>query len=640
MAATKAGRFSKRAQDSGLGKLVDEALTNASTRSVNDQGHAIDFIESPQGLGITLYPAQRLIVKCVFGTPIDYNEQMVPVWDIMKEHLLYTMKESDFLKYLFDQGRCNVSDWRDIPPRGFGTTVIVAGRRGGKSAVVSAIAGTCLRNLLSIDDPQEYYRVIKGSTIDFTLIGTDLDSSDRLYKKLQADVGRSPFFIPYLRENGTTQMTFVAEADRHRRDVKPSITVASFPCTTRAVRGPSNYFLALDEFQHFRSSKDANSDDLYKAATPSTAQFPSKEDPERTDSRILVISSPLGRIGKMYELHKTALSEGISSDIFTIRLSSIEMNPRLPATKLREEFNNNKDTFPAEFGGNFLDGRGSYVPAQRFELSVDHERQNIIRFATSTVGRRYFWGLDYGTKNDATALAISHLEMVEGKGVVLIFDYIDRMMVGEEFTGPGALNGAAVKYMTELDLVETLRWLVYMHNILPCFKGITDQHGGTTLKQLLQINGITTMELEHLNDQTNSKMYFALKGFIDNNAARFPDVPKFIREFKQLEASFKSKYVLRVEAPAEKGAHDDMADAAAESAWLAQTWLEEEGHLDLDPSGRILQVDPRILNPFSFVDPNDVSIADLMMRVRMEKMGVGLLLPPGIAVTKNPWGRR
>ena len=638
--AAKAGRFSKRAQESSLGKLVDDALLGPQSRSIHDQGYAIDFIESPQGLGLTLYPAQRLIVKCVFGTPIDYNEQMVPVWDALKETLLYTMKESEFLRYLFDEGRCNVRDWRDIPPRGFGTTVIFAGRRGGKSQVVSAVAGSCLRNLLLVPDPQEYYNLVKGSQISFTMIGTDEDSSSRLYQKLQADVGRSPFFTPYLRENGGTQMTFVAEADRQRRDVKPSINIASFPCTTRAVRGPSSYFLALDEFQHFRSNKDANSDDLYKAATPSTAQFPSKENPERTDSRILVISSPLGRIGKMYELHKAALSEGIPSDIFTVRLSSVEMNPHIPAAKLREEFKNNKDTFPAEFGGNFLDGKGSYVPAHRFELAVDAGRQNLTRFSLATVGRRYFWGLDYGTLNDGTALAISHLEMVEGKGVVLIFDYIDRMMVGEAFTGPGVLHGERVQSLTELDLVDTLRWLVYMHQILPCFRGITDQHGGTTLKQLLQINGITTMELEHLNDQTNSKMYFALKGFIDNNAARFPDIPKFSREFKQLEASFKSKYVLKVEAPSEKGAHDDMSDAAAESAWLAQTWLEEEGHLDLDPSGRILQVDPRITNPISFVDPNDMTIADLQMRVRMEKMGVGLMLPSGIQVTKNPWARR
>jgi hypothetical protein len=635
----KARKFSKAAQESTLGKIVDESLRGSSNDSISDLGYATDFIESPQGLGLKLYPAQRLIAKITFGIPLDYKPQMVPVWDALKENLLYTLTESDFLKYLVDQNRCNVADWRDVPSRGFGTTVIYAGRRGGKSQVVSAIAGTCLRNLLSIRDPQDYYNVVQGSTIDFTMLGTDELSSNRLYKKLQADVNRSPFFAPYIRENGTTEMQFVSEADRNRRDVKPSITVAAFACTTNAVRGPSSYFLALDEFQHFKSGKNTNSDDLYKAATPSTANFPSKEDPEIADSRILVISSPLGRIGKMYELYSRAMAEGISSDIFTIRLSTAEMNPGIPASKLRSDFADNPDTFPAEFGGQFLDGKGSYLPPEKFDICVDKTRLNITRFDMSTVGRKYFWAVDYGTKIDATALAIAHLEMGD-RGPVILYDYIDRMMVGEKFTGPGALHGDAVDMLTELDLEETLRWLVHMNQILPCFKGVTDQHGGTTLKQLLQINGITTMDLLHLNDQINSRMYLILKGMVGNNNAIFPNVPKFETEFKQLEAEYKSKYVLKVEAPNEKGAHDDMADAVAMVAYIAQKWLDEEGRLDLDPLGRTLQVDPRILNPTSFLDPNMVSIRDIQIRARMNKLGEGLLLPPGFTQVKNPFHRR
>jgi hypothetical protein len=633
-------KFSKKSQESALGKIVDETILGSGRKSISDLGYAIDFIESPQGLGIKLYPAQRVITKITFGIPADYKPQMVPVWDPLKEKLKYTLSEKDFISYLYNEGRCNIADWDLIPKRGFGTTVIFAGRRGGKSQVVSAIAGTTLRNLLSINDPQDYYNVVQGSTIDFTMLGTDEMSSSRLYEKLQADVNRCPFFTPYIRGNGATEMTFVSEADRHRRDVKPSITVAAFPCTTNAVRGPSSYFLALDEFQHFKSGKDTNSADLYKAATPSTSNFPSKEDPNIADSRILVISSPLGRIGKMYELHKQALDEGISSDIFTIRLSTAEMNPGLPASKLRQDFKENPESFPAEFGGEFLDGKGSYLPPEKFDICVDPHRNNITRFETSTVGRKYFWALDYGTKVDATALAVGHLEMNDQKGVCLIYDYIDRMMVGEPFTGPGVKDGARVATLKELDLRDTVSWLVHMHRILPCYRGVTDQHGGTTLKQLLQINGITTMDLLHLTDQINSRMYLILKGFVGNGAATFPNVEKFKREFKQLEGEYKSKYVLKVEAPNEKGAHDDMADAAAMVAYLAQTWLDEEGKLDLDPSGKTMQVDPRILNPNSYLDPNSVSIREIQIRERMSRLGEGLNLPPGYAQVRNPYHRR
>ena len=625
-----------------LGHMTEDLVRGGGSKGLEDQGYALDFIESPQGLNMKLYPAQRLIVKCVFGIPIDYKEQQIVMWDSLKqEKSPKSVSESEFLHILHDQGRCNVDDWRDIPPWGFGTSVIFAGRRAGKSQIVSAIAASCLRNLLAIYDPQEYYKLVPGSTVDFTFIGTDEDSSTRLYDKLKADVIRSAFFAPYMvKSPNMTEMGFISEADRARRIQRPSINVAAFACTTRAVRGPSSYFLALDEFQHFRSGKDANSDDLYKAATPSTSQFPNADDPERADSRILVISSPLGKIGKMYDLHKTALERGIESDIFTIRLSTAEMNPRLPAKKLAEDYQNNPETFPAEFGGEFIDGSGSYVPPQKFDVCVIPGKQNIIQFTPHAIGRKYFWGFDFGTQNDATALAIAHLELVEGKSsIVLVYDYIDRMMVGEAFTGPGVKDGARIAQMKELDVFDVLDWLVYMNNILPCYKGMMDQHSGTTLKQLLHLNSITTIELIHLTDQINSLMYFALKGYVDHGNAWFPDVEKFKKEFKQLVAEYKSKYVLRVQAPTEKGAHDDMADAVAEAAYLAQKWIEEEGKLELDPTAASLRPDPRVANPCSIVDPNNVSARDLSVMARQDKIAREAFLPPGIQVVTNPFAR-
>lgn len=630
--AKAAGRFSKRAQESSLGRIVDEALASGSSlRPAINNGYATDYISSPTGLGISLFPAQEIVVKLTFGVPLDYKDREVLVYNPLKTKLLYTLSGPNFVKFLYNEGRCNINDWRDVPSHGFKTTVIVAGRRGGKSQVVSAIAGTMLRNLLNIPSPQDYYGLIEGSPIDFTFLGTDEESSTRLYDKLKADINRSPFYTPYIRNNGTTEMGFVSESDRDKRDIEPSIKVAAYPCTTRAVRGPSSYFLALDEFAHFKSNKDANSDDIYTSATPATGFFKSKENPERSDAKILVISSPLNKIGKFYELHSQALKEGSNSKILTIRLSTVEMNPEFPGEELQEAFKD-EVKFGMEHAACFSDGAGSYVPPEKFNILVNRERENLTRFALSSVGRKYFWAVDYGTKNDATALAIGHLEMQENRGVTLLFDYIDRMMCGEEFTGPGVADGKKIVDLTELDLRDVISWLVYMHQILPCFRGLTDQHGGTTLKQLLQINGITTMELVHLTDQINSKMYFALKGYIDNAAAEFPNVPKFVTEFNALEAEFKSKYVLKVEAPSEKGAHDDMADAAALVAWQAQNWLDKEGKLDLDPSGRILQVDPRILNPTSFINPNDVSIRDLQVRARQDKLGDGLLLPPSLPI--------
>jgi hypothetical protein len=641
--AKAAARFSTKARNSGLGQIFDEIRSTSKKNDSPSIGYETDFISSANGLGINLFPSQEVIAKMTFGVPLDYKDREVLVYDKIKTKLLYKLSGPDFVKYLHSEGRCNINDWRDVPRHGFKTTVIVAGRRGGKSEVVGAIAGTMLRKLLSIYSPQEYYGLIDGSPVDFTFLGTDEKSSTRLYNKLKSQINRSSFFTPYLRgEPGTRGMKFVAEADRDKRDIDPSITVASYVCTTQAVRGPSSYFLGLDEFAHFRSSDDANSDEIYESATPSSSMFPSKEDPERADSKILVISSPVSKIGKFYELHKQALDEGKDSKILTFRLSTVEMNPRIPAEELRAPYKRDPVKFEMEYAACFSDGAGSYVPPEKFNVLINKERENVTRFEIKAVGRKFFWGFDSAMKKDASALAIGHLELIEGSGIHLVYDYIDRMMCGEAFTGPGVLNGGRVALLTELDLRDVVSWLVYMHNYLPCFKGCTDQHGGVTLKQLLQLNGITTMELVHLTDQINSKMYNALQGYIFNGAASFPNVPKFATEFNALVAEYKSKYVLRVEAPKEKGAHDDMADAVALVAWQAQTWLDEEGKLDLDPTAQILQVDPRVANPVCIVDPNSVSMADLRIMARQYLVGDGLNLPPSIPIqpSQRKWSMR
>jgi hypothetical protein len=619
--AVRAGKFSKRAQESTLGQIVDEVL-RAGTENVGaDTGSELDFIESPQGLGLSLYPLQRIIVKATFGIPLDYKPVTVPIWDTMKENLLYEFTEEEAVRWLYDQGRCNVCDWNsEVPEGGFGTVVAYAGRRGGKSEIVAAISGAMLRNLLGIDSPQRHYALADGSVIDFSFMGTDDTGAQRIYTKLRQRINAAPFFNPFIRVNNVDEMQFVTRADRGNRDVLPSINVKAYPCTTQAARGPSNYFLALDEFQFFRSSKETNSEDVFKAATPSTAQFAPPDDPETPDSKVLVISSPANKVGKMYELHATALSEGAASGIFTMRLSTVELNPRIPRNWLIKELKQNAATFKAEIGGDFLDGSGSYVPEAKFNLCIDRERPNQVHFDPSAIGRKFFWGLDLAMKNDGTGLAIGHLELTEGKGIELIFDYVDRMICGESFTGPGVIDGAHVKDLTELNLTDIIAWLFHMHQILPCFKGLTDQHAGAHFKQLLQLNGITAMELVHLNDQINSKMYFALQGFINHVAARFPHNPRFEIEFKMLEASFRNKYVLKVEAPQEKGAHDDMSDACAIVAMLAQQWLEEEGNLDLDPTAKILQINPFITPNQPVVDPSGVSIRDLQVLDRMRRI--------------------
>jgi phage terminase large subunit-like protein len=637
-------RFSKKSQSSVLAKRVEGTLSS-ETKILN----ALDFIESPQGLNTTLYPVQRVIVRCMYGIPFDYKAPIpkygtIKIWDEFKSNLLAEFdNEEDFLKWAYNEGKCNIPDWRDIPEGGFREACVFAGRRGGKSQLVSAVGAFELYSLLNIRSPQEYYD-LKTSDIEFLFLAQDDKGAARLYNKLREDVINTNFFANYLRINTTKEMGFVSEADRNKHDITPTIKVLSVPCTTNAVRGPSTRFLALDEFAHFASKKGASSDEVYSAATPGTSNFVNNLG--KNEDMIMCISSPWKKIGKMYDLHKQAMENGIGSGMFTMNIGTSIMNPRITAEKLHKEYTENPLTFKAEFGGQFLDSAESYVRHAAFQVCVDEGRKNTVQIAQKNLGREFFWGLDLGMKNDATALAIGHLEFLPGKGIGLVYDYIDRMILGEDGEWPGVKQELGDrKYsdktkFTQLPLQDIVSWLIAMQTILPCTSGATDQHGGSQLVQLLQMNGIRNMELLHISPQINSKMFYALKGYIDNNRCRFPDVPKFAYEIGQVEAELITKFTLRVAAPAEKGAHDDMVDAAAIVAFLAQKYLEDHKRILLDPTGATFAMQERMADPMPHIIPDisGVSMRDLQMLERTSRMRKAMALP-GQECIRSPWSR-
>jgi hypothetical protein len=637
-------RFSKAAQDSVLGQLVDQQLNQG------DILNALDFIESSSGLNMSLYPVQRVIVRCIYAIPFDYKPicesnkvwKSVPIYDKFRDKLLHEFTgptaEEDYLKWVYDEGRCNVRDWRDLPPNGFRESTVFAGRRGGKSQLVSAIGAFELYKLLHVRSPQEYYDLDEGSPIDFTFLAQDEDGAGRIFAKLREQVNKTPFFKPYLKGGSTTSLGFVTEADRHKTQITPTVNVMSLACTSTAVRGPSSLVLVLDEFAHFRSDKGSSSEEVYEAANPATMQF--THDGKR-EALILSISSPWKKMGKMYDIHTIAMEGGVGSGIFTMRVGTAEMNPRADSEFLYNKLKTAPLTWKAEYGGQFLESSETYVSGISIE-KCKVERDNIIQFSPECLGYNYFWGLDLGMKNDATALAIGHLE-VTPKGIMLVYDYIDRMMVGEKFEGPGVPTGDGMnRYVNHKELVleEIASWLVYMHNVLPCFRGQTDQHGGRLLVQLLHILGITTMEGVHLNSQINSQMYFTLKGYIDQGLCQLPNVPKFFNELKNVEAEMINKYQIRVEAPEEKGAHDDMCDSAALVALLAQQYLDTDGRLRLDPTGQSLIMQKQAsIPPKPILHIEAVSSRDLQVLERMRKIS-HMSGTNGVKPVVNPYHRR
>ena len=482
------------------------------------------------------------------------------------------------------------------------------------SVLASALAVEKLRQLLNHKNPHEIYRLVDGDPIDFTVLAQDEDGAGRLYDKIKQAVNRAEFFRPFtFGKPGVDSMQFITEADRVRRSVEPSLQVSALACTTRSARGPSNYFLVMDEFAHFRSATGARSDEVYEAATPSTARFIRREKgQEFLDSLVVTITSPWTKVGKTYDLMKEAMRDGNKASLFYLQCSSAEMAGReISSDYLRTKYRRDPVKWQAEYGGKFLESAGTFIPMANIKECTDEKRGNAYGFDPRRVGITYFWGTDLGFTKDATALAICHWEQAPDGRLLLIYDYIDRRMVGE----------GKYKDYKVLPVEDILDWFWDMNQWLPGKYGYTDQYAGAMFVQLCKQRQLDFMELVHLTSGINSEMYYALQGYLNQQVVRFPNNPTFIHELGTVEAYYVGKHQIKVEAPNEKDAHDDLCDAVALAAWGAQKWMLDEGAKHFAFSGNVVMVGENELRPGDLgVNPELSTMSQIRVAERMRTL--------------------
>ena len=88
----------------------------------------IDYIEQPWGLDRKLFPAQRFIVKLYYGLELEDKKPTIKITDDKNTVTRFTLTEKEYLKFLYDEGRCNFGT-QDHERR---QLILSIGRRGGK----------------------------------------------------------------------------------------------------------------------------------------------------------------------------------------------------------------------------------------------------------------------------------------------------------------------------------------------------------------------------------------------------------------------------------------------------------------------------------------------------------------------------
>lgn len=613
---------------SQLSGTIDSFLSTKRQKSTEKAGRGegdvefldiITFIDRFKLLPYGLYPVQRFIVKLYYNIPLDEENKTICVKDRFGKKVLHEFTEREYLQYLYDRGRCNIRTQDGVVRH---ELLLVLGRRSGKSALAAIFAAYEMYKLLSRGHPQAYYGMPSGSEIRLFCIANDKDQASIVYSDMQGHVEAVEYFKSAIANSTQTYMRFRTENDRKKfgPDGKSTVVSSFKSSIAKGLRGRGVICAILDEIAFFVDNGKSSAEQIYRAMSPSLAQFSPKNPKNRlqaigpSDGRMILISSPDAREGFFYQLYQSIKSNAPgTSDMLMIQAPTWEVNPTLDPGYYEKEYFKNPKAFNTEHGAEFSDRvRGWIEDARDLTDCIDPKLQPRTRGNPREI---HFAGVDFGLQNDGTCIALTKIR--EGK-IELAYHEIWYPKMPWSEANPH-LQNPPLNYCKELGSVSRLdidkiaEWFSLLSNRFYIHKGIFDQWAGPVFEQILHKYGLRQFEMRNFFTSDSSQMFNTLRMFMLNRQLRLYDWPvpeggeagirhsPLITELLELQATSGGKNILVVEAPRISGKHDDQSDALARSVLLAAEYISANPSVLTAPGAHRNFDAPRSASPFGYI---------------------------------------
>lgn len=389
----------------------------------------------------------------------------------------------------------------DPPPGGWREVVCIVGRQAGKTrigglltAYESALAEPCTDGeLYSLLLAQDWRAAIRAS---FSYIRGFLGASPILRRSI-------------VRETNDTL------------DLDNGMRVATYPCRPASVRGIRARLIVADELAFFRSGEGYAVDvEMLRAARPCLAT---------TGGRLVVISSPYGQSGALWDLRRRHYGRD-GSPVLVWQCDAPTMNPTLPADYLERMREDDPEAYRSEVMGEFRAGLSALFEPDAIDACVVPGRRELAPVA----GVTYSAFVDpSGGRSDAFTLAIGHRS--------------------SDVTVPDVARAWPAPFNPSSVVAECTALLKSygVHAVLG------DRYAGEWPREQFRSHGIAY----DLADRPKSDLYLALLASVNSRSIELPDEPALLRELRMLERRRGSSGRDRVDHP--PGAHDDRANAVA-----------------------------------------------------------------------------
>lgn len=271
-----------------------------------------------------------------------------------------------------------------LPERPFAETVLICGRRAGKSRVLAAISTF----LAATADVERH--LAAGETATIAILAADRAQAQVIFGYVRGLFEEVPLLRGMVRE---VQRESIVLDNRTAIEVK----TASF----RATRGYTYLAVCCDEaaFWQDESSGSRNpAEEIVRALRPGLATLP--------NTALLIASSPYAKRGILWRLHQRHHGRDEARTLVW-QAPSLVMNPGLDPEIVAEAYAEDEQAARAEFGALFRDDVSDFLPAEVVAAAVvpgRYERQ------PAPVRHVAFADPSGGSGTDSFTLCIGHAE--------------------------------------------------------------------------------------------------------------------------------------------------------------------------------------------------------------------------------------
>ena len=290
---------------------------------------------------------------------------------------------------------------------------------------------------------------------------------------------------------------------------RTGVTVRAMPCSSRSSRGLPISLLILNEAAHMMTTEDgfAAGQEVYRALQPSTVQFGER-------GYVMVMSSPKWCSGIFWDLYSAGVS-GAATDTFVAQGATWEMHPTITRASLDADFEADPESARAEFGAEFIEGAGAYLPAG--QINVCRKRDRHILPPADDVW--YVAAADpaFAAGGDAFTFSIGH-RVGTGDASTIVIDRIDSWR-GKR----SPLNSDKV-----LDEIAALAKTYRIKRV------ISDQYAVVPLQDGLRRRGIKLIA-QPLHNELKADIFGTLKRLLNMESIELPDDPALVSELINLQ---------------------------------------------------------------------------------------------------------